>query len=421
MSRPAWMTDELEEEWVEPEWDGASAAEGETSQRSQQSRRSNGGSRVQRSPHVYGSVRVASSSARSGSDFGGSMRERSVRDLLELGGGGGRNAQALFKGEGAPATAASLTPDGSPIAGTFLVREDVAPEPLGIAPAALGIKKSGAKNLFSPLALERMFEPPSPPADAKPTAESAPRSISPSPTSNTASSSTHQIATAPASTTSTTPTSLALSKSPGNTTPSPHASPAQPVSRGSSISPPSSTTASSMSFVSSPSAGRGPLGTFRLPRNPHAPIRPSRLSESHLVKPYASFEADETTSSRSSLPKDVLGDISEHITPETGEDRARVSVSPSITELMGAEDDEERLTNDFDFGDDEFVVGDDAEAEDADGEEGLRENEKGYRFPPRHERNPNQERLWKREREGLNQTRSLIRTSLGLRYSTGAN
>ncbi|KAG9092056.1 hypothetical protein FRC06_000267 [Ceratobasidium sp. 370] len=363
MSRPAWMTDELEEEWVEPEWDGGSAAEGETSQRSQLSRRSHGGSRVQRSPHVYGSVRVASSSAGSGSGFGGSMKERSMRDLLELDGGEECKAQ-----EGVPAVVVSLTPDGSPVAGTFLIREDVAPEPLKIAPAALGLKKSGVKNFFSPLALERMFEPPSPPPDTKPAAQAEPRSMSPSPTSNTASSSTHQIGTAPATTTSTTPTSLALSKSPGGTTPSPHASLDQAVSHRSSLSPSPSTTSSSVSFIPSPSAGRGPLGTFRLPRNPHAPIRPSRLSESHLIKPYASFEADETSSSRSSLPKDVLGDVSQHVTPETSDGQARTSVSPSITELIGAEEDEERLTNDFDFGDDEFVVGDDVEAEDADGE-----------------------------------------------------
>ncbi|KAG9102979.1 hypothetical protein FRC07_010111, partial [Ceratobasidium sp. 392] len=370
MSRPAWMTDDLEEEWVEPESSEGGSGTGDISQHSQRSRRSYGGSRAQRSPHVYGSVRVATSSAASGSDFGGSMRERSVRDLLESGEGAKRKARAPMEEGGAPGTAISLSPDGSPITGTFLVREDVAPEPLKVAPAAFGLKKSGVKNFFSPLALERMFEPPSPPADAKPPAEYEP---SPSPlTSDTASTNTNQANTAPATTTSTTPTSLALSKSPspGSSTPSPHTSPVRPMTHGLSHSPSPSTGSSSasMSFEPSPSAGRGPLGTFRLPRNPHAPLRPSRLSESHLVKPYASFEADETTSSRSSLPKDVLGDISEHIMPEAGEGPARTSVSPSITELMGAEDDEERLTNDFDFGDDELVIEDDIDAEDADGE-----------------------------------------------------
>ncbi|KAG9121212.1 hypothetical protein FRC07_002930, partial [Ceratobasidium sp. 392] len=370
MSRPAWMTEDLEEEWVEPESSEGGSGTGDISQRSQRSRRSYGDSRAQRSPHVYGSVRVATSSAASGSDFGGSMRERSVRDLLESGEGAKRKAQAPTEEGGAPGTAISLSPDGSPITGTFLVREDVAPEPLKVAPAAFGLKKSGVKNFFSPLALERMFEPPSPPADAKPPAE---YESSPSPpTSNTASTNTNQVNTAPTTTTSTTPTSLALSKSPspGSSTSSPHTSPVRPMAHGLSHSPSPSTESSSasMSFEPSPSAGRGPLGTFRLPRNPHAPLRPSRLSESHLVKPYASFEADETTSSRSSLPKDVLGDISEHITPATSEGPARTSVSPSITELMGAEDDEERLTNDFDFGDDELVIEDDIDAEDADGE-----------------------------------------------------
>jgi hypothetical protein len=121
-----------------------------------------------------------------------------------------------------------------------------------------------------------------------------------------------------------------------------------------------------MSFTPSPSAGRGPLGTFRLPRNPHAPIRPSRLSESHLIKPYASFEGDESSSSRSSIPKDVLGDAAGHAAQEDNNEQAEQFDSPSVKEHMDMED-EERMTDDFDFGDDEFLVDVDiGEAQEAD-------------------------------------------------------
>lgn len=213
-----------------------------------------------------------------------------------------------------------------------------------------------------------MFEPPSPPANngsggpapqsqSEPQPQSQPRPTSPSPPPASSK-------TVPADTqasTSTTETSPKHSKSelPINTTPSPHA-PAYNHSysfASTSSSPP----LSQLSFTPSPSAGRGPLGTFRLPRNPHAPIRPSRLSESHLVKPYASFEDDE--SSRSSIPQNILGDQSNTPPPDT-HTRPGLSISPSI--VINEDEDEERLTNDFEFGDDEFEVGDDGEGEEAD-------------------------------------------------------
>lgn len=128
MSRPAWMTDELEEEWVEPEWDGAEdQGAWETSRRSRGSRRSIRETKVQRSPHLYGSVRVASSSPGSASDAGASMRERSVRDLLELSEG------EKHKDERPASATLSSIPDASPAVGTFLVREDVPPEPLKVS------------------------------------------------------------------------------------------------------------------------------------------------------------------------------------------------------------------------------------------------------------------------------------------------
>lgn len=58
-------------------------------------------------------------------------------------------------------------------AGTFIVREDVPAEPL--LPQTPGKKMLG-KDFFSPLALEKMFEPPSPP---KPSTSSAPHTAAP--------------------------------------------------------------------------------------------------------------------------------------------------------------------------------------------------------------------------------------------------
>ncbi|KAI0317634.1 hypothetical protein OF83DRAFT_1120218 [Amylostereum chailletii] len=55
------------------------------------------------------------------------------------------------------------SPDSPPAGGTFLIRED-APGP--ILPKTPGQKKNAIKDFFSPLALEKMFEPPSPPKGA---------------------------------------------------------------------------------------------------------------------------------------------------------------------------------------------------------------------------------------------------------------
>lgn len=137
MSRPAWMTDDLEEEWVEPEWDAEEDLDvvpEETS--SQGSRRSRGGSK-ERPPHAYGSVRVASTWTGSGSDAG-SVRERSVRDLLGADGIEGARrkggpAAGLTLERGTAPSGAPVTPDASPTAGTFLIREDVPAEPLKVS------------------------------------------------------------------------------------------------------------------------------------------------------------------------------------------------------------------------------------------------------------------------------------------------
>ncbi|CAE6421654.1 unnamed protein product [Rhizoctonia solani] len=380
MSRPAWMTDELEEEWVEPEWEDE--GDGNSGTGSQRSRRSIGS--AGRATQVYGSVRIGRLSPIPGSDNSSSMKERSIRGLLQ--GDDGKRNKGLSIQPGS--TSGSSSSEVSPVVGTFLVREDVVQEPLKAAPAAL--KKSAAKNFFAPLALERMFEPPSPPAgvtqfgsqppESKSQPEAQPQSQlqPPSPVSAqpqpysvspirviTSSTSTDSRAPISTSSPSTSPTSFAPSKhpSPGNTTPSPHNT---PVNENAHTPSPGSSSSSLSAFSPSPSAGRGPLGTFRLPHR-HAPLRPSRLSESHLVKPYASFEADDSSQSSVSVSKDILADMSnlQHEEKPFGSD-PETSHSGKIPKLI-PEDDEDFLNNDLDFGDDELVVGDDG---DGDGDEG---------------------------------------------------
>ncbi|KAG8733161.1 hypothetical protein FRC11_008304 [Ceratobasidium sp. 423] len=382
MSRPAWMTDELEEEWVEPEWeDGGDGSSGNGSQRS---RRSNGSARAGRSTQAYGSVRVGRSSPTPGSDISSSMKERSIRGLLQ--GDDGKRKKGLSVQPGT--TSGNSSPEVSPTVGTFLVREDVPQEPLKAAtPAAL--KKSAAKNFFTPLALERMFEPPSPPASATqfgsqppPESRPQPQPQPPSPVPAqpqpsvvspiriiTSSPSSDSRPTGPNSSPSTSPTSFAPSKhpSPGNTTPSPHATPVYGNASLHTPSPASTSSSHLSAFTPSPSAGRGPLGTLRLPHR-HAPLRPSRLSESHLVKPYASFEAEESSQSSASVTRDILADMSniQHEEKPFGSD-PETSHSGKIPNVI-AEDDEERLTNDLDFGEDELLVGDDGDGNEGDGD-----------------------------------------------------
>lgn len=59
--------------------------------------------------------------------------------------------------------------------GTFLIRDDqpLPDTPLGLKPGQMQIKRGGAKTIFSPLPLERLFDPPSPPAGHPPTSNQA--------------------------------------------------------------------------------------------------------------------------------------------------------------------------------------------------------------------------------------------------------
>jgi len=110
MSRPAWQTDELDEEWVDHE--------------------------------EAGSVRWQDSVSSRGTSSDLSLTEALPPTFI-------------------PENTASLT--SSLVApGTFVVRED-APA-VSLLPKAPGHNnKSNMKDFFSPMALERMFEPPSPP------------------------------------------------------------------------------------------------------------------------------------------------------------------------------------------------------------------------------------------------------------------
>jgi len=110
MSRPAWQTDELDEEWVDHE--------------------------------EAGSVRWQDSVSSRGTSSDLSLTEALPSTFV-------------------PENTSSLA--GSPVApGTFVVRED-APA-VSLLPKTPGHNnKNKMKDFFSPMALERMFEPPSPP------------------------------------------------------------------------------------------------------------------------------------------------------------------------------------------------------------------------------------------------------------------
>ncbi|KDQ11108.1 hypothetical protein BOTBODRAFT_35643 [Botryobasidium botryosum FD-172 SS1] len=121
MAQPAWLTGDLEEEWVELD-------------------------QSQPNSPTPSSVRDSQSH--------NSFRPQSVSNSLHS-----PNAPTQFAGE------RDAEPD-SPKAGTFLIREDVPAVPVHIPKTPgkkRGARSAGIKDFFSPLALETMFEPPSPP------------------------------------------------------------------------------------------------------------------------------------------------------------------------------------------------------------------------------------------------------------------
>ena len=110
MSRPAWQTDELDEEWVDHE--------------------------------EAGSVRWQDSVSSRGTSSDLSLTEALPSTIV-------REDTGSLAGS-------------SVVAGTFVVRDDA--PPVSLLPKTPGHNnKSKMKDFFSPMALERMFEPPSPP------------------------------------------------------------------------------------------------------------------------------------------------------------------------------------------------------------------------------------------------------------------
>jgi hypothetical protein len=116
MSRPAWQTEELEEEWIEDD--------------------------DEESLNVTRSGGSATSSI-SLTEAIGSL------DITEQ----NRRSRSVSSNDGSGT--------GPALVGTFVVREDVEAVPL--MPKTPGKPKTGLAGMFTPLALEKMFEPPSPP------------------------------------------------------------------------------------------------------------------------------------------------------------------------------------------------------------------------------------------------------------------
>jgi hypothetical protein len=121
------MTDELDEEWVEPQWDDEGGNDSENG--SQRSRRSVGNSKSGYGTQVYGSVRVGRSSPTPSSNASSSTKERSIRGLLQ--GDDGKRKKGLSVKPGTISGGSS--PEVSPTVGTFLVREDIPQEPLKVS------------------------------------------------------------------------------------------------------------------------------------------------------------------------------------------------------------------------------------------------------------------------------------------------
>jgi protein NUD1 len=154
-SFPAWQTDDLAEEWIEEESEEQEYPDGEHNT----------------------SVRPKDID----DEYNISMSSHGTRDLsfteplasyIQRTGTWEANGSLAAPGSAAASRANSPAPMG-----TFLVREDMPAMPLqAMLPKTPGRNKTGiVKDIFSPTALERMFEPPSPP--------SAPPTSSPSPSS----------------------------------------------------------------------------------------------------------------------------------------------------------------------------------------------------------------------------------------------
>lgn len=111
---PAWQTDDLADEWVEEEDEG-----------------------IEESTEVV-----------EGGDDPGATQTGTIDEIPD--------------GYGTTNFDGGSVVEHDETAGTFVVRSDLPPP---LLPQTPGPKTSGMKNMFSPLHLERMFEPPSPPKE----------------------------------------------------------------------------------------------------------------------------------------------------------------------------------------------------------------------------------------------------------------
>lgn len=127
-ARPAWQTDELEDEWIEPTDD----------------------EEVDNEHYNENHDDTFSSSSQGTRSI--SMTTPLAGILCVI-----NTTDDLTDDHGEPTTTASQA------GGTFLVREDVPAAPLLPQTPGRNNKKGMIKDFFSPLPLERMFEPPSPP------------------------------------------------------------------------------------------------------------------------------------------------------------------------------------------------------------------------------------------------------------------
>lgn len=119
MSRPAWQTDELDEEWIEEEEESLNITRSGASATSSISL-----------TEAIGSLDITDQHRRSNASQGSHSED----------------------------------PRETAPRGTFVVREDVEAVPL--MPKTPGKTKGGMAGMFTPLALEKMFEPPSPPTSS---------------------------------------------------------------------------------------------------------------------------------------------------------------------------------------------------------------------------------------------------------------
>ncbi|KAH8114676.1 hypothetical protein DFH11DRAFT_1726686 [Phellopilus nigrolimitatus] len=143
-AKPAWMTDDLADEWIE--------ADEEQEQEQEQEQKYNDAEPSPDQPlgrPVHSTLNLQGARKFGTENFGTTKFGTTDFGMTNFG--------------GFPAGEEPVQPYEQ--AGTFVVREDL---PVANLPQTPARAKGAMKNIFSPLALERMFEPPSPPGKLTP-------------------------------------------------------------------------------------------------------------------------------------------------------------------------------------------------------------------------------------------------------------